>query len=67
MVSPLQQEIEMAKAEQGKESPVIDELTDDDEEAGQEKNEDIYDNVFDNVYYQQDQEELENLKALLPR
>ena len=36
MVSPLQQEIEMAKASQGKESPVIDELTDDDEEIGEE-------------------------------
>ena len=27
MVSPLQQELELAKAEQGKESPVIDKLT----------------------------------------
>ena len=27
MVSPLQQEIELAKAEQGKDSPVIDKLT----------------------------------------
>ena len=29
-VSPLQQEIELAKAEQGKESPVIDKITADD-------------------------------------
>jgi len=36
MVSPLQQEVELAKAAQGKESPVIDELTDDDEEVGAE-------------------------------
>ena len=35
MVSPLKKEIEMAKASQGKESPVIDELTDDDEEVGE--------------------------------
>ena len=36
MVSPLQQEVELAKAAQGKESPVIDGLTDDDEEVGAE-------------------------------
>lgn len=30
MVPPLQQELELAKAEQGKESPVIDKLTADD-------------------------------------
>ena len=30
MVSPLQQELELAKAEQGKESPVIDKLTQND-------------------------------------
>jgi hypothetical protein len=31
MVAPLQQELELAKAEQGKESPVIDKITADDE------------------------------------
>jgi len=31
MVSPLQQELELAKAEQGKESPVIDKLVSDDD------------------------------------
>lgn len=30
MVSPLQQELELAKAEQGKESPVIDKMTQND-------------------------------------
>jgi len=30
MVPPLQQELELAKAEQGKESPVIDKMTQDD-------------------------------------
>jgi len=34
-VSPLQQDLELAKAEQGKESPVIDKITADDE-LGQE-------------------------------
>ena len=43
MVSPLQQEIEMAKASQGKESPVIDELTDDDEEVGEDE---VKENTF---------------------
>ena len=31
MVSPLQQEVELAKAAQGKESPVIDDLTNDEQ------------------------------------
>ncbi len=44
MVSPLQQEIEMAKASQGKESPVIDELTDDDEEVGEDE---VKENTFE--------------------
>ena len=43
MVSPLQQEIEMAKASQGKESPVIEELTDDDEEVGEDE---VKENTF---------------------
>ena len=53
MVSPLQQEVELAKAAQGKHSPVIDELTDDDEEVGAE----------DDVNEQTD--ELAQFKALL--
>ena len=56
MVSPLQQEIEMAKAAQGKESPVIDKLTDDDEEVGE-------DEVKRSVYDEAD--ELKHLKSLL--
>jgi len=56
MVSPLQQEIEMAKAAQGKESPVIDELTDDDEEVGEEdEDKRMYDEA----------EELSQLKSIL--
>ena len=51
MVSPLQQEVELAKAAQGKESSVIDDLTDDDEQ------------VESDVTEQSD--ELEKFKALL--
>ena len=56
MVSPLQQEIEMAKAAQGKESPVIDKLTNDEEEVGE-------DEVKRSVYDEAD--ELKHLKSLL--
>ena len=37
MVPPLQQELELAKAEQGKESPVIDKLTANDDIGAEEK------------------------------
>ena len=64
MVSPLQQEIEMAKAEQGKDSPVIDELTDDDETVGAEENKPKEAGAAAYGVYGEDQE-LEHLKALL--
>ena len=50
MVSPLQQEVELAKAAQGKESPVIDDLTNDEQ-------------VDSDVTEQSD--ELEKFKAVL--
>tara|TARA_E500000305_G_scaffold62911_1_gene50186 strand:+ start:200 stop:526 length:327 start_codon:yes stop_codon:yes gene_type:complete len=56
MVSPLQQEIEMAKAAQGKESPVIDKLTNDEEEVGEDE---VKRSVYDEA------EELKHLKSLL--
>ena len=56
MVSPLQQEIEMAKAAQGKESPVIDKLTNDEEEVGEDE---VKRGVYDEA------EELKHLKSLL--
>lgn len=40
MVPPLQQELELAKAEQGKESPVIDKLTADDNIGSEEDSDD---------------------------
>jgi hypothetical protein len=64
MVSPLQQEIEMAKAEQGKNSPVIDKLTDDDETVGSGKNKPKEAGAAAYGVYGEDQE-LEHLKALL--
>lgn len=39
MVPPQQQELELKKAEQGKESPVIDKLTDDEPDVGDEEDE----------------------------
>jgi len=36
MVSPQQQELELKKAEQGKDSPVIDKMLDDDDEGAEE-------------------------------
>ena len=36
MVSPQQQELELKKAEQGKDSPVIDKILDDDDEGAEE-------------------------------
>ena len=50
MVSPQQQELELKKAEQGKESPVIDKILDDDDEGAEE-----VDNPTDGV---------DNIKAL---
>lgn len=44
MVSPLQQDLELKKAELGKNSPVIDKMTDD-EEVGAELNTDQPDNI----------------------
>lgn len=44
MISPLQQELELKKAEQGKKSPVIDKMTDD-EEVGEENNNDQKDSI----------------------
>jgi hypothetical protein len=44
MVSPQQQELELKKAEQGKDSPVIDKILDDDDE-GEEADTDQDDNV----------------------
>jgi len=47
MLSPPQQEIELAKSEQGKESPYIDTLLDDDDEGSEETTdqEDNLDNI----------------------
>jgi hypothetical protein len=36
MISPQQQELELKKAEQGKDSPVIDKMLDDDDEGAEE-------------------------------
>lgn len=44
MVSPLQQDLELKKAELGKNSPVIDKMTDD-EDVGAELNTDQPDNI----------------------
>jgi hypothetical protein len=55
MVSPLQQSLELAKADQGKESPVIDKITADDT-IGQEPNE-----------QDADTELLQRLKQLISR
>ena len=44
MVAPLQQELELAKAEQGKESPVIDKITADDEIGSEPEKESDTDN-----------------------
>ena len=49
MVSPQQQELELKKAEQGKDSPVIDKMLDDDDEG-----EDVTDQ----------ENNIENIKAL---
>jgi len=40
MISPLQQELELAKAEQGKKSPVIDKITQDDDLGSETKRQD---------------------------
>ena len=37
MVNPMQQELELKKAEQGKSSPVIDKMLDDDDEGNEEE------------------------------
>ena len=37
MVSPQQQELELKKSEQGKESPVIDKILDDDDQGSEEE------------------------------
>ena len=47
MISPLQQELELKKAEQGKSSPIIDKMLDDDDE-GEEDSTD-QDNNIDNL------------------
>lgn len=44
MVSPLQQELELAKADQGKESPVIDKITAP-EDIGEEDSNDLLDRI----------------------
>ena len=64
MVSPLQQEVELAKAQQGKDSPVIDELTDDDETVGSEENKPKEAGAAAYGVYDEDQE-LDEFKALL--
>ena len=51
MVSPQQQEVELKKAEQGKDSPVIDKMLDDDDEGADEEATDQENNI-------------ENIKAL---
>ena len=51
MVSPQQQELELKKAEQGKDSPVIDKMLDDDDEGADEEATDQENNI-------------ENIKAL---
>jgi len=43
MISPLQQELELKKSEQGKDSPVIDDILDDEDIGGEETDQD--DNV----------------------
>jgi hypothetical protein len=48
MISPQQQELELKKSEQGKDSPVIDKMTDDDEE-GDEEDSDHDENNMDNL------------------
>ena len=45
MISPQQQELELKKAEQGKQSPSIDKMLDDDEEGDEEDITDQTDNV----------------------
>ena len=45
MVSPQQQELELKKAEQGKDSPVIDKMLDDDEGEDTTDQEDNIDNI----------------------
>lgn len=45
MVSPLQQDLELKKAEQGKNSPSIDKMLDDDEEGEEEDAPDQNDNI----------------------
>ena len=51
MVSPQQQELELKKAEQGKDSPVIDKMLDDDDEGADQEATDQQNNI-------------ENIKAL---
>jgi hypothetical protein len=58
MVSPLQQELELAKAAQGKSSPVIDKLTADDTIGAEPEEENPEDS---------DSEFLQRLKALISR
>ena len=48
MVPPLQQHLELAKAEQGKNSPVIDKITADDS-IGAEKDDDSDDSLLDKI------------------
>ena len=48
MMNPQQQELELKKAEQGKESPSIDKMLDDDEEGEEEETIDQEDNL-DNI------------------
>jgi len=45
MISPQQQELELKKAEQGKESPSIDKMLDDDTEGTEEETTDQEDNI----------------------
>lgn len=59
MVPPLQQHLELAKADQGKESPVIDKITADDN-IGQEPND-------QDLSINQDDQLLQRLKALISR
>ena len=58
MVSPLQQELELAKAAQGKSSPVIDKITADDTIGAEPEEENPKDS---------DSEFLQRLKALISR
>ena len=45
MVSPQQQELELKKAEQGKQSPSIEKMTDNDEEGDEENNQEDIGNL----------------------